>query len=72
MDVAYVAMAINVCFECFGLILQVFYMDVAKVDRDITRVASVSEVCCKCFRDMWQASIQNVLSVSDVCYKCFI
>jgi hypothetical protein len=59
-------MHVSSVFRCM---LQVFYMDVAKVDRD---VASVSEVCCKCFRDMWQASIQNVSSVSDVCCKCFI
>jgi hypothetical protein len=47
----------------------VFYIDVAKVDRDVACVASVSVVCC---RDIWQSSIQNVLSVLDVCYKCFI
>jgi hypothetical protein len=50
----------------------VFYMDIAKVDRDVAHVAIVLEVCCKCFRDMLQASIQNVLSVSDVCCNCFI
>jgi hypothetical protein len=47
-------------------------MDVAKVDRVVVCVASVSKVYCKYFRDMWQASIQNVLSVLDVCCKCFI
>ena len=27
--------------------LQVFHMDVAKVDRDVAYAASVSETCCK-------------------------
>ena len=48
--------------------LQVFRMDVAKVDWD---VASVSEACCECFRGMLQAFVQNDLSVSDICCKCF-
>jgi hypothetical protein len=37
--------------------LQVLYADVAEVDRD---VASVSEVCYKCFKGMLQAFVQNV------------
>ena len=40
------------CFRCFKGMLQVFHIDVAKVDRDvayIAYVASVSEVCCKRF-----------------------
>jgi hypothetical protein len=50
-----------------------FYMYIAKVDWD---VACVSEVCCKCFRDMLQASIQNVSTVSvfylDVAYVAVV
>jgi hypothetical protein len=38
--------------------LQIFYMDVVKVDRDVAHVASVSEV-----RGMLQAFIENVSSV---------
>ena len=52
--------------------LQKFHMDDAKVDRDIAYVASVFEACCKCFRGMLQAFVQNVLSVSDVCCKYFL
>jgi hypothetical protein len=45
--------------------LQVFYIDVAKVDWDVALVA-------KCFRCMLQTSIQKFSSVSEVCCKCFI
>ena len=44
--------------------LQLFYTDVAKVDRGYC-------ICCKCFRDMLQEFSQNVLSVPDICYKRF-
>ena len=48
------------------------YMDVAKVDRDVAYVASVSEACCKCFRGTLHAFVQNVPSISDVCCKRFL
>jgi hypothetical protein len=51
--------------------LQVVHMDVAKVDRDVTYVASVLEACYKCFRCMLQAFVQNISSVLDVCGKRF-
>jgi hypothetical protein len=51
--------------------LQVFYMDVVKVDRDVAYVASVLEACCKCFRGILQVCIQNISFVSDVNCKCF-
>jgi hypothetical protein len=51
--------------------LQVFHIDVAKVDRDVAYVASVSEACCKYFNDILQAFVQNVSSVSDLCCKRF-
>jgi hypothetical protein len=34
-------------FHIFRGMLQVFYMDVAKVDRDVAYAATVSEACCK-------------------------
>jgi hypothetical protein len=49
----------------------VFHIDVGKVDRDVTYVASVSEACCKCFKGMLQAFVRNVSSVLDVCCKHF-
>jgi hypothetical protein len=50
------------CFKCLRGILQVFYIDLAKVVRDVAHVAMV----------FFQAYVTNVLSVSDVCCKCFI
>jgi hypothetical protein len=35
------------CFICFRDMLQVFHMDVAKLDRDVAYVAMVVHVCCK-------------------------
>jgi hypothetical protein len=51
--------------------LQVFHMDDVKVDQDVAYVASILEVCCKCFKGMLQAFVQNDSSVSDVCCKRF-
>ena len=50
----------SVCFKCFKRMLQVFYLDVAKLDLDVVCVCNgfqvflgvlqvFSEVCCKCF-----------------------
>ena len=45
---------INVCFSsfrCFRVTLQVFHMDVAKVDQDVAYVAMVIHVCLSvCFK----------------------
>ena len=57
----------NVCFRCFSRfkgMLQLFLMDVAKVDRGCC-------TCCKCFRGMLQAFVQNVSSVPDIRCKRF-
>jgi hypothetical protein len=40
--------------------LQVFHIDIAKVDQDVAYVASASEACCKCFRGFLRAFVQNV------------
>jgi hypothetical protein len=60
LDVAYVAMALHVCFKCFRRMFQVFYLDVAYVTMT-TRIfqayvlsvsdvldASISSECCIC------------------------
>jgi hypothetical protein len=67
--------------------LQVFHMDVAKVDRDLAYVASVSEACCKhLFKvfhlfQMYAADVliwmlhrfqQYVARVCSKCFSCFI
>jgi hypothetical protein len=33
--------------DCIRCMLQMFHMDIAKVDQDVASVASVSEACCK-------------------------
>ena len=60
LDIAYVAVAIDVCCKCMFQMFHLFQ----------TFVASVSSGCCICFRHMLQSSIQNVSSVSDVRCKC--
>jgi predicted DsbA family dithiol-disulfide isomerase len=55
----------------------VFYIDVAKVDRDVAHVAMVfSSVCPKCFicfRRMLQAFHLNVAKLDmDVAYTCML
>ena len=57
--------------------LQVFHMDIAKVDRDVAYVASVSEACCKCLFKMFylfqtyvaSAFYLHVAHVSHLCCK---
>ena len=44
---AHVASVTFKCFTYFRGMLQVFYIDVAKVDRDVAYVAMVVHVCCK-------------------------
>jgi hypothetical protein len=58
-DVAHVAMAIHVCFNvcckcfiCFRRMLQVFHLDVVKIDRDFAYICK----CFKCFH-MYVASV---------------
>jgi hypothetical protein len=53
----------NVCSKCFinfRRTLQVFYLDVAKVDLDVA------------YTCILQAYVSSVLGISDVCCKCFI
>jgi len=45
--------------------LEVFYIDVVKVDRDVVHVAMTIHVCFKCMFQMFDL-------FSDVCCKCFI
>jgi hypothetical protein len=46
----------NICFECFRYfrgMLQLFYIDVAKVDQDVAYIAIVVHVCYKCLLPMF-------------------
>jgi hypothetical protein len=42
------------CFKCFRRMLQVFHLDVAKVDMDVAYVSIATQVCCKCMLQMFQ------------------
>jgi hypothetical protein len=68
LDVAYVCYGsirmFQACFRCFRLMLQVFHLDVAKVDLDVAYVAMATH--------MFQANISSVSSVLDVYCKYFI
>jgi hypothetical protein len=52
------------CFKCFRGMLQVFYTDIAKVDRDVAHVVMVIHVCCKLLFSRFH------LFFSDECCKC--
>jgi hypothetical protein len=61
--------------------LQVFLIDVAKVDQDAAYVAMVVHVCCKCLFSMFHLFFHmyvvrvfylDVAYVSHICCKCFI
>jgi cystathionine beta-lyase/cystathionine gamma-synthase len=63
------------CFKYFKCMLQVFHIDVTKVDRDVAHVAMVfSSVCPKCFicfKRMLQLFHLDVAKVDqDVVYAC--
>jgi hypothetical protein len=62
-DTSYVA---NIYFKCFRNMLQVFHLDVAKLDRDVTHVAMATYICFKC---MFQMCHMYVASVSFGCCK---
>jgi hypothetical protein len=63
------------CFRCFIRILQIFHMDVAKVDRDAAYVATVVYVCCKLLFQIYldvAYVFTTVSSVANFCSQCFI
>jgi hypothetical protein len=67
-------------FQMFPSMLQVFHMNVAKVDRDVAYVAMVVHICCKLMFPMFiffqtyvaSVFILNVVYVSCLCCKYFI
>ena len=60
------------CFRCFRGMLQVFYIDVAKVDRDVPYVVMVVHVCCKrmflMFHLFFRCMLQVFLSGCCICF----
>jgi hypothetical protein len=71
LDVAYTYVS-NVS-DVFRFMLQVFYLDVAKVDLDVAYVAMVIHVSFKYFI-CFQTDVAYVVNgyVASVCSKCFI
>ena len=71
---AYVADVCFKCFRCFKGMLQVFYIDVAKIHRDVAMVfSSVRPKCFICFRRMLQVFHLYVAKVDlDVAYTCML
>jgi hypothetical protein len=77
LDVAFVAMATHMyvasvcskCFICFGYMLKLFHLGVAKVDGCCICCNSyVASVCSKCFRHMLQLFNMSVAKVWSCCY----
>jgi hypothetical protein len=67
----------SIYFKCFRGMLQVFYINVTKVDLEVARVAMVfSSICRKCFicfRRMLQVFYLDVAKVDlDVAYTCML
>ena len=53
--------------------LQMFHVDIAKVDRDVAYVASVCSKCFICFPEVYCKYVYlDVAYVSHICCKCFI
>jgi hypothetical protein len=50
------------CFICFIDMLQVFHVDIAKVDRDVAYVASVSEAYYKCLFKMFHLFFRRMFA----------
>jgi hypothetical protein len=51
------------CFKCFRGMLQVFHMDIAKVDRDVSYVAIVVHVCYERLFQMFHLFFKHMLQV---------
>jgi hypothetical protein len=67
------------CFICFRRMLQVFYLDIAKVDLDVAYI-SVSGVC-RCMLQVFHLDVCNdytrvfkffcvFASISNICRNC--
>jgi hypothetical protein len=73
---AYIASVCFKCFICLKGVLQVFHIDVAKVDQDVAHVAMAIHVCFKCRFQMFHLFQTYVASVLSGCCKstsgCYI
>jgi hypothetical protein len=57
------------CFRCFRGMLQVFHINVAKVDLDVAHVAIAIHVCCKSLFNMFHLFQTYVATVLSGCCK---
>jgi hypothetical protein len=67
-DITLKARVANVYFKCFRCsrgMLQVFYIGVAKIDRDVAHVAVAIHICFKCMFQLFHLSRTYVVSVSS-------
>jgi hypothetical protein len=68
----------SVCFRCFRDMLQVFYIDVAKLNQNVTHVTMTIHICLKCmfqcfiyFRRMLQVFHLDIAKLNqDFAYIC--
>jgi hypothetical protein len=73
LDVAYVAMTIHICCECFFQMFQLFHLDVVCFHLDVAYVGMAICVCSKCFtyfKHMLQAFYLNVAYVAVAIHIC--
>ena len=71
LDGAHIAIVCLKCFRCFGRMLQVFHVHVAKLDPDVCDVAYVLRVACilsRCgiFNERSKYSIQHETYVAAI------
>jgi hypothetical protein len=76
-DIALKLQVASFCFKCFIGMLQVFYIDIVEVDREVAHIAMVfSSICPKCFvcfRCMLQVFHLDVAKVDlDITYTCML
>jgi hypothetical protein len=70
-----VLLVANVCFKyfkCLRGMLQVFHLDIAKVDPNVAYVVMIIYICCKRLFKMFHLFQTYVASVLSGCCICFI
>jgi hypothetical protein len=67
----HVAIVCFKCFRCFIRMLQMFHLDVAKIDLDVVCVYNGFQVFSGVLL-VFQTYVASVSAISDVYCKCFI
>jgi hypothetical protein len=60
------------CFRCFRVMLQMFRIDVAKVDRDVAYVAMAIHACCKRLFQIFHLPSASQTYVTSILCGCCI